>query len=411
MDRAGEAIMSVLYYDCFAGMSSDMHLAALLNLGVDYDELMIELARLGVSGYGIQASRATRQGITGVQVRVVIDPKQPCHHDLRQIEAMIGASALKDTVRSRAIAVFRRLAEAEARIQDTSPDRADLYDLGSLDALVSIVAGSIALDRLNVDQIWCSPVELGGGVTHGRHGLLPAPTPTTLELLKGMPIKLGGVPFEATTPTGAALLAALVDEFVMRPQIVVDRVGYGIDPRDGSFPNVLRVCLGELPMASGAYGEQCVLECTIDDMNPECYDHVLERLWAAEATDIWLTPVLMNKNRPGTVLSVLCAPVLALALTERLLTETTALAVRRYSVTYTALARETIQVATRYGEVTVKIAQHRGRSLRGKAEYEDCKRLALERGVSIHAVYAAVREALVVWELPAESVEIDSLPQ
>jgi uncharacterized protein (DUF111 family) len=224
-------------------------------------------------------------------------------------------------------------------------------------------------------------------------------------LLKGVPVKFGAVPFEATTPTGAALLATFVDEFVSRPELIVHRIGYGIGHRDGPIPNVLRVCLGEPLPDGGEQAELCVLECNIDDMNPECYDYVLERLFAGGANDVWLTPVLMKKNRPGTVLSVLCLPMLEPELTELLLTETTTLGVRRYQVARTGLIRETARVATRYGQVAVKIAQLRGRPLRGKPEYEDCKRLALERGVPIHAVYAAVREGLVSQDIPVESVE------
>ncbi len=397
--------MSVLYYDCFAGISGDMHLAALLDLGVDYDDLIVDLAGLGLEGYGLQASRANRKGIAGAQVRVVTDPQQPPRRNLRQIEAIIGASSLKETVRGRAVAVFRRLAEAEARIHDTSPDQVHFHEVGALDAIVDIVGGAIALDRLNVDRVLCSPVELGGGIAHCEHGVLPAPAPATLELLKGVPVKFGAVPFEATTPTGAALLATFVDEFVSRPELIVHRIGYGIGHRDGPIPNVLRVCLGEPLPDGGEQAELCVLECNIDDMNPECYDYVLERLFAGGANDVWLTPVLMKKNRPGTVLSVLCLPMLEPELTELLLTETTTLGVRRYQVARTGLIRETARVATRYGQVAVKIAQLRGRPLRGKPEYEDCKRLALERGVPIHAVYAAVREGLVSQDIPVESVE------
>ncbi len=397
--------MSVLYYDCFAGISGDMHLAALLDLGVDYDDLIVDLAGLGLEGYGLQASRANRKGIAGAQVRVVTDPQQPPRRNLRQIEAIIGASSLKETVRGRAVAVFRRLAEAEARIHDTSPDQVHFHEVGALDAIVDIVGGAIALDRLNVDRVLCSPVELGGGIAHCEHGPLPAPAPATLELLKGVPVKFGAVPFEATTPTGAALLATFVDEFVSRPELIVHRIGYGIGHRDGPIPNVLRVCLGEPLPDGGEQAELCVLECNIDDMNPECYDYVLERLFVGGANDVWLTPVLMKKNRPGTVLSVLCLPMLEPELTELLLTETTTLGVRRYQVARTGLIRETARVATRYGQVAVKIAQLRGRPLRGKPEYEDCKRLALERGVPIHAVYAAVREGLVSQDIPVESVE------
>lgn len=392
--------MSVLYYDCFAGISGDMHLAALLDLGVDYDEIIVELAGLGLEGYGVQASRAIRKGISGAQVRVVIDPQQPPHRDLRQIEAIIGSSSLKESVRGRAVAVFRRLAEAEAHIHDTSPDQIHFHEVGALDAIVDIVAGTIALDRLNVDRVLCSPVELGGGVAHCEHGVLPVPAPATLELLKGAPIKLGAVPFEATTPTGAALLATFVDEFVTRPKLTVSRIGYGIGHRDGPIPNVLRVCLGELSDTESEQSELCMLECNIDDMNPECYDHVLERLFAAGANDVWLTPILMKKNRPATLLSVLCVPMLVSVLTELLLTETTTLGVRRYAVSRMALFREAVRVATRYGQVGVKIAHYQGRPIRGKPEYEDCKRLALERSVPIHAVYAAVREALATREMP-----------
>jgi len=394
--------MSILYYDCFAGISGDMHLAALLDLGVDYDELVLELTGLGMEGYGVQATRASRKGVFGTQVRVVTDPNQPPHRDLRQIEAIIGASLLRESVQSRAIAVFRRLAEAEAHIHDTSPDRIHFHEVGALDAIVDIVGGVIALDRLNVERVLCSPVELGGGIAHCEHGVLPAPAPATLELLKGVPGKVGGVPFEATTPTGAALLATLVDEFVTRPELVIHRVGHGIGHHDGPIPNMLRVCLGEWPAGGEDRRELCVLECNIDDMNPECYDHVLEQLFAAGANDAWLTPVLMKKNRPATVLGVLCAPDLERTLTDLLLVETTTLGVRQYPVTRTALARELLHVTTRYGEITVKVAHHQGRPLRGKPEYEDCKRLALERRVPIHAVYAAVREALSSHELGPE---------
>jgi len=388
--------MKALYYDCFAGISGDMHLAALLDLGLDFDDLVLELNGLGLGGYGVQAGRASRKGISGVQVRVVLDPHQPAHRNLRQIEALIGSSSLKESVRARAVAAFRRLAEAEARIHDTLPDQIHFHEVGALDAIVDIVGGAIALDRLQVDRVLCSPVELGGGVAYCAHGILPVPAPATLELLKGVPVKLGAAPFEATTPTGAALLRTFVDEFVERPELIIDRVGYGIGHRDGPMPNVLRVCLGELSAPAEEWRELCMLECNIDDMNPECYDHVFERLFAAGASDVWLTPVLMKKNRPGTVLSVLCAPALESELIERLLLETTTLGVRRYTVDRTALIRETTRVATHYGEVAVKIAYHRGRPLRGKPEYEDCKRRALEHRVPIHAVYAAVREVLAL---------------
>lgn len=396
--------MSVLYYDCFAGISGDTHLAALLDLGVDYDGLTVELASLGLEGYGLQAGRANRKGISGTQVRVVIDPQQPPRRDLAEIEALIGASSLKENVRGRALAVFQRLAATEARLHGTSPEQIHLHEVGALNTIVDIVAGAIALSRLNVDRVLCSPVQMGGGLVDREVGVLPVPVPTTLELLKGTPLRFGAVPFEATTPTGAALLATFVDQFVTQPKLSVNRIGYGIGHREGPIPDVLRVYLGELDTEI-EQGELCLLECNIDDMNPECYDHALELLSAAGARDLWLTPVLMRKNRPGMLVSVLCAPALVSMLTELLLTETTALAVRRSSVASTALIRENARVVTRYGQVSVKIAHYQGRPLRGKPEYEHCKRLALERGVPIHAVYAAVREALINHEIPQALAE------
>ncbi|MFZ1491924.1 MAG: nickel pincer cofactor biosynthesis protein LarC [Candidatus Competibacter denitrificans] len=396
--------MSVLYYDCFAGISGDTHLAALLDLGVDYDELTVELASLGLEGYGLQASRANRKGISGTQVRVVIDPQQPPRRDLAEIEGLISASSLKENVRGRALAVFQRLAATEARLHGTLPEQLQLHEVGALNTIVDIVAGAIALSRLNVDRILCSPVQMGGGLVEREVGILPVPVPTALELLKGIPLRFGAVPFEATTPTGAALLATFVDQFVAQPKLSVNRVGYGIGHREGPIPDVLRVYLGELD-AETDQGELCLLECSIDDMNPECYDHVLELLSAAGARDLWLTPVLMKRNRPAMVVSVLCAPALVSTLTELLLTETTALAVSRSSVACTTLVRENARVVTRYGQVSVKIAHYQGRPLRGKPQYEDCKRLALERGVPIHAVYAAVREALATREMPQALAE------
>jgi uncharacterized protein (TIGR00299 family) protein len=397
--------MSVLYYDCFAGISGDTHLAALLDLGVDYDELTVELASLGLEGYGLQASRANRKGISGTQVRVVIDPQQPPRRDLAEIEGLISASSLKENVRGRALAVFQRLAATEARLHGTLPEQLQLHEVGALNTIVDIVAGAIALSRLNVDRILCSPVQMGGGLVEREIGILPVPVPTTLELLKGMPLRFGAVPFEATTPTGAALLATFVDQFVAQPKLSVNRVGYGIGHREGPIPDFLRVYLGELD-AETDQGELCLLECSIDDMNPECYDHVLDLLSAAGARDLWLTPVLMKRNRPAMVVSVLCAPALVSTLTELLLTETTALAVSRSSVACTTLVRENARVVTRYGQVSVKIAHYQGRPLRGKPQYEDCKRLALERGVPIHAVYAAVREALATREMPQALAEL-----
>lgn len=387
--------MNVLYYDCFSGISGDMHLGALLDLGVDAGKLTTELAKLGLDGYELRIGRASRQSIVGTRVEVLTEThRHHPHRGLVEIEALIGNSSLGEAVKARAIAVFRRLGEAEARIHGVPIEQIHFHEVGAVDAIVDIVGGAIALESLGIGRILCSPVELGGGTAQCEHGLLPVPAPATLELLKGVPVKLGGVPFEATTPTGAALLATFVDEFVACPAFCIDRIGYGVGQRDSRLPNVLRVCLGEQAEETSGREELAVLECNIDDMNPEFFDLALDRLFEAGALDVWLAPVLMKKSRPGTLLSVLCLPTRAAALTGVLLSETTTLGVRQQAVTRSALARQTVPVTTRYGEVTVKTAFLKGQPVRSKPEYEDCRRLACQHGVPIHNIYAAVHDAL-----------------
>lgn len=392
--------MKTLFYDCFAGIAGDMHLGALLDLGVEEEHLRAELARLGLRGWDLRVERTQRQGIAATRVEVLTTQASPPHRSLPDILAILDGSGLGPGVRQRSAACFRRLAEAESRVHGIPLEAVHFHEVGALDALVDIVGAAILLERLSPGRILCSAVELGSGWVHCAHGTLPVPAPATEELLRHIPTRRGGAPYEATTPTGAAILRSVVDSFTDRPSLTVTAIGYGAGKRDGPIPNLLKVVLGDGPGTATESPEDrtpellAQLECNIDDMNPELYEHVLGLLCERGALDAWLTPVIMKKGRPGTQIGVLCSEVLADALTETLLIETTTLGVRRQPVARSALVREIHELDTEYGPIPVKRALRDGQPLKAKPEYEACRRIALERGIPIRLVYEAVARRL-----------------
>jgi uncharacterized protein (TIGR00299 family) protein len=391
--------MKLLYYDCFAGISGDMNLAALLDLGVAPDMLRQGLAGLGLPGYELRISQGTRSGIAGTRVDVVSTAPQQHHRRLADIEAIIRVGNLSDRVKALSLAVFRKLARAEAAVHGAMVDEVHFHEVGAVDAIVDIVGAALCLEALEVDRVLCSPVELGGGFVKCAHGLLPVPGPATAALLEGVPVKLGAARVETTTPTGAALLATFVDEFVDRVEFTVQATGHGLGHREIEIPNLLRVFLGDQSRCGVEhFGRETalkILECNIDDMNPELYEHVMDRLFAAGARDVYLTPVIAKKSRPGTLVNVLCDNAVERAMLEILFTETTTLGVRALPVARTALKREMATITTRFGDLRVKTAGYGDRAVNWKPEYEDCRRLALSRGVPLKSVYDAVVQAVL----------------
>jgi len=397
--------MRDLYYDCFAGVSGDMNLGALLDVGAEESRLRSDLERLAVPGFELRVSRESRRGISGTRVEVAMEHPAAHHHhrSFRDIRELIRKSPLSEAVKERSVEIFRRLAEAEGTIHGRPPDDVHLHEVGAVDSIVDIVGASICLQALGVERVFSSPVELGGGFVECAHGKLPVPAPATLEILKGAPVKSGLVPFETATPTGAAILAATVQRFTDRLHMRIDRVGYGIGARDTEIPNVLRVMLGEVETGEDQekegdgvqhrQGTAVLLECNIDDMNPERYDYVMSRLLDGGALDVFLTPTIMKKSRPAVILSVLCAEGTAEPLREILFTETTTLGVRESRLLRTMLGRRSVTRSTPYGDVRVKQAYYKGRLLRWKAEYRDCRRLADEHGVGLEEIYRSVEEA------------------
>jgi uncharacterized protein (TIGR00299 family) protein len=386
--------VKILYYDCFSGISGDMNLGAMLDLGVDKDYLLEGLERLGIGGYELSVTKDERKGITGTKVDVIVKNEKSGHRNLKDIESIINGSGLSDRVKETSLDIFMQVARAEAKVHGKDLYDIHFHEVGATDSIIDIAGAALCLEFLNVDRVMASPVEVGSGFVTCEHGTFPVPAPATVEILKGIPIKSGIVPFETTTPTGAAILASTVNEFTERIRFRLLEVGYGIGGRDTEIPNVLRVLLGETDEATEDdcdREEALIIESNIDDMNPEMFDFVIDALLKAGAHDVFLTPVIMKKSRPATTLSVLCNTEDETAIQELLLTQTSTFGTRKYVVGKTMLKRDFSEVTTKYGIVRVKNAYFRGKKMKSKPEYEDCRKLADEHGVSILEIYESIK--------------------
>ncbi|MCB2359673.1 nickel pincer cofactor biosynthesis protein LarC [Clostridium estertheticum] len=440
--------MKILYYDCFSGISGDMNLGALLDLGIDEKYLINELSRLNLKGYEIKVSRDIRKGIEGTKVDVLLQehshghshdevselhPHDHHHEDahgehnhehihndnegthmhvhtgiehihkdqrnLNDIEKIINLSELSSKVKELSMKIFMKVALAEAKVHGKPLYEIHFHEVGAVDSIVDIVGAAICLNYLNVDKIMSSSVELGGGFVKCAHGLIPVPAPATVEILKGIPVKLGAVPFETTTPTGAAILAANVCEFKDDNNFIINKIGYGIGNRDTEIPNVLRVMLVEQidKVNNEKYDDvtvEQIIECNIDDMNPELYEYIIDMVFSEGALDAYITPIIMKKGRPSVKISILCEEDKTTRMKEILFRETTTLGVRSFKVDKTKLKREFIKVNTSYGEVTVKESYYKGEKIKSKFEYEECKRIAKSTGVPISEVYEKLRNEI-----------------
>jgi uncharacterized protein (TIGR00299 family) protein len=392
--------MTVLYYDCFSGISGDMHLGAMIDLGVDPKTLIKEIGRLDLKGYELKITRDQRKGISGTKVDVVLDGNPHDHHqthhhhrNLEDISRIIHESDLSQAVKDRSIRMFHKLAEAEGKIHNKPVQEVHFHEVGAVDSIVDIVGAAICIETIAPDMIMSSAVELGGGFVKCEHGTFPVPAPATAEILSGVPVKSGAAPYETTTPTGALILACNADKFGPMQDLRISKTAYGIGNRDMDIPNVLRVHLAESTGIAESLPETrkaLMLECNIDDMNPEMYGYVMEILFGLGADDVFITPIMMKKARPASKLSVLCSQDKKQTMTETLLTHTTSLGVRSYDVDKTMLEREFSKIKTKYGEVTVKTAIYQGKHLKSKPEYEDCIRLAREYDIPVQKIYEEI---------------------
>lgn len=434
--------MQTLYLDIFSGLSGDMFLGALLDLGVDFRSLDRELKKLRLDGYHLHVARRHKGSIEGVKFDVHLEQGGDCGHDhshdsdhghshshghshghdhgphehganrdFSQIQSLIRASGLSDWVQEKAVAVFRRVAVAEGKIHGLPPEKVHFHEVGAVDSIVDIVGGCIALDLLGRPRVLASAVVEGTGWVRCAHGRFPIPTAATLEILgaRGIPVTQCEEPNELLTPTGAALLAEFAETFGPMRDLVARRVGYGLGTRDHQTrPNVVRAVLGE-PVAQVPAEHDwetdtvAVLETNLDDISGEVLGHFVESTLKAGALDVFHTPIQMKKHRPGVLLTVLCAPSDADRFTERLLRHTSAFGVRRSLLERRKLRREVIRVRTEFGEIPVKLGRLDGDVVQSAPEFDACRDKAVQAGVPVQAVFDAARKAAHNLNSPAES--------
>lgn len=386
----------IAYLDASSGISGDMLLAAMLDAGLQQDLLLAELAKIPVGPYEFKSSQVMRSSLAGRHIEFVIPEKQP-HRHLHHIEKMLNESALSASAKDKALAIFKRLAEAEGKLHAKPPTSVHFHEVGAVDAVLDIAGACAGLELLGIEELYCSPLNVGGGHVQAAHGTLPIPAPATAELLKGLPVYSTGVDGELVTPTGAAIVRTLAKGFGPMPAMKVDRIGYGAGTRDfPGHPNIARLFIGEKSgtAEAAADGEViAVIQANVDDMNPQLFGYMMEKALAAGALDVTCGAIQMKKNRPGIEITVLCAPEKADALARILFEETTTLGVRIHDERRITLEREVVSVETTYGSVRMKVARRDGRILNAAPEYDDCRRLAEEKSVPLKEVMAAAQTA------------------
>ncbi len=398
--------MRILYFDCFSGAAGDMILGALLDAGLPFEALQRGLGSLAVDGWQVSADRVLKGGITAVKFRVhqlaaVASAAEGAagpghgHHHLRHIRAAIDRSALSAAGKARAHRMFTRLAEAEAAIHGMPVEQVHLHEVGAIDSIVDIVGAVFALEWFAADRIVVSPINVGGGMVRSAHGVFPVPAPATLRVLGDAPIYSSGIQAELLTPTGALVLSEYATAYGPVPAMRIERVGYGAGDRElPETPNVVRVMVGTAAdEPAGPSMRVAVMACEIDDMNPQIFGALMDRLLTDGALEVFYQPVQMKKNRPGTLMTVVCRPSDRQRLADLVFRETTTIGVRYHEMDRECLDREIVPVATPWGEVRIKVARRGGEVLNVQPEFDDVARLAAEHGVPIKDVHAQAQKA------------------
>ncbi len=383
--------MKILYYDCFSGISGDMNLGAMIDLGIEEAYLVSELNKLDLKGWTLEVTGDQRHGIKGTRVSVKQTRHEHEHRHMSDIERIIDKSELDENTKTLSKNIFMKVAVAEAAVHGIAIEKVHFHEVGAVDSIIDIVGAAICYNALKVDEVHVSIVELGGGMVTCEHGKLPVPAPATAEIIKGIPSKRGGVDFEATTPTGAAIIATLGKVFNSSQPLKIIKTAYGVGQKDHpDVPNLLRVFLGETENSAEKGHEALLIECNIDDMNPEFYDHISDRLFSSGASDVFLTNIIMKKGRPGIILSVIIEKELADAAKEILFNESTTLGIRSFTFSKDTLVRKFETIDTDWGKVTVKRSFYKGREASCKPEYEECKKIAVKFGLPVKEVYNSI---------------------
>jgi len=374
----------ILYFDCFAGISGDMTVAALIDLGVDFEKLKSKLNELRINGYNLDLRKVKKNSISALKFDVNLEQHEHIHRNLQDIEKIITNSNFNENVKDMALKMFSNIARAEAKIHDTSINKIHFHEVGAIDSIIDILSVAFCIDELKVDKIYSSPASCGKGFVKCAHGKIPVPSPATLEILKNIPINFTEIPNELTTPTGATILKTLVTEFKKMPGLKILKTGYGAGSRNLEIPAVLRVLLAEIDESKDQFIE---LVTNIDDMNPEIYSYLFEKLFENDALDIWFDNIIMKKNRPGIKLSIICKADHQQKLKNIIFRETTTFGIREYPFSRTELNRKIFTVETEYGEINIKVGYLNGKMIKYSPEFEDCKKCAKENNVSLKIIY------------------------
>lgn len=381
--------MRIAYGDLIGGVSGDMFVGALLDTGLPPDKLKSELKKIPGLNYRLEVTKKTVHAMRATRFRVICGKKEP-ERTWKEIRELIRQSGLDSGAKEIGLKIFARLAESEGKIHGVAPDKVHFHEVGATDSIVDIMASAIGCQELKIGAFHFSRIPLGRGVTRSRHGPIPLPGPATLELVKGLPVQWIDLAAETVTPTGAAIIATLGSRFGEAPNMTVEKIGYGAGEKEfPDRPNLFRLVLGESE-ASWKQEEMLVMETNIDDMNPEFYDYVLDRLFAAGARDVFLSPIQMKKNRPGTLLSIIAEPARKDRLAEIIFRETSTIGLRYYPVARMILKRAASRVKTRFGTFKIKVIEEPGGTKRATPEYEDLRRIAQAKKIPLKALYDEV---------------------
>ena len=385
------------YFDCFCGISGDMTLGAFIDIGVPLSWLKDSLEKLPLKNFDISVESIFRSGIKAQRVNVLTKDNLTSRH-YSEIKALVQNSHLSRKVKQKSLEIFEKLATAESEIHGQPKERVHFHETGGIDAIVDIAGTALCLEYLGIKKVIASKIPLGTGFVSCQHGTLPVPAPATISILKGVPVYGAEIPHELVTPTGAAIITSLADSFENIPDMIVKKTGYGAGKRDlKTIPNLLRIIIGTPANHMSDYQQDriSIVETCIDDMNPEFFGFLMERLFEEGAIDVYLIPVFMKKNRPGTMVQVLCMKNRKKSIINRILSETTSLGVRYYDVQRSKLVRENITIKTTYGDVQVKRVTDPNGSVQLAPEYEVCKKIAIEKGIPLKIVYGTISKEAV----------------
>lgn len=397
--------MKIAYFDCFSGISGDMTVGALLDAGLKIETLEKELKKLGLSGYQLEVNKVTKKGISATKFKVKIK-EEGVERRFKDILTILEESKLDEEIKKETKKIFFNIAKAESKIHQKDIDKIHFHEIGGLDSIIDITSAVIGIKTLGIDEIYSSALPVGKGFVKCAHGVIPVPAPATLELLKNIPTYSGGIENEMITPTGAAIISTLAKSFGKRPLMKIERIGYGAGEKEFTIPNLLRVCIGEKTLKDEnlkddyVSDEVVLIETNIDDMNPEFYDYIMEKLFSQGALDVFLTPIQMKKNRPAHMLSIIVYEQNLKEILEVLFSESTTLGVRVREIKRLRLNQQNFMAETKYGKIKVKVGMFKGEIKNIAPEYEDCKKMAKQHQVPLKEVYEEVKKVIQLTSLP-----------